>query len=135
MTIFSPVEDSTQVICLPPVRSLKQGFRVQFLKENCLTDEDIPACVKRSEHKVMTFAFDKVINDSYNPNPDVKKLYNNVVRPKLGALKNKQLQGGLSVILFGPSAERDHQLLQQSSDQNVALRCVSDLLAMRDHTT
>lgn len=83
----------------------------------------------------MTFAFDKVINDSYNPNPDVKKLYNNVVRPKLGALKNKQLQGGLSVILFGPSTERDHQLLQQSSDQNVALRCVSDLLAMRDHTT
>ena len=70
-------------MCAPPVNSRQIGINARFLKENLITDEDMPSVLNSVEQELQVYTFDKVINDTYAESGGIEKLYNTVIRPKI----------------------------------------------------
>ena len=80
--IFSTVDDSNYVVCVPPVATSQVGFSSKTLKQKVITVEDL-ACFDIKDQQCSIFNFDKVINDAYSSTFGVTKLYNKVVKHKI----------------------------------------------------
>jgi hypothetical protein len=63
--MFSPVDDSQTVMCIPPTNSTQVGFSGKYLRENLVTGEDVVRFNAEGQD-CSVFQFDRVINEMFN---------------------------------------------------------------------
>jgi len=131
--IFTTVDDSQYVVCTPPFSSSQVGFTKEHLKEKLQTPEDI-AQFDAQKQICQLYAFDKVVNDMYDPT-SITKLYNKVIKNKVSEQWPNQ---SLCVLLFGPSdpskTRKESGLLTCDAEFNLALKAAKELLTKSQET-
>ena len=80
--IFSTVDDSPYVVCVPPTATSQVGFNSRTLRTHLMTAEDL-SCFNTEQQYCQLYNFDRVINDCYSKGNTVNKLYSKIVKHKL----------------------------------------------------
>ena len=127
--IFSTVDDSPFVVCVPPTATSQVGYSAKKLRSNLMTAEDL-ACFNADSQHCQLYMFDRVINDCYTNGNTVAKLYSKIVKHRVS---EQWPHRSACVLMFGPSdlnkSRKESQLLSCDIDVNLALKTAKDLIA------
>ena len=80
--IFSTVDDTPYVVCVPPIATSQSGFNSRILRTQLMTAEDL-ACLNTGNQICQLYQYDRVINDCYTNGNTVAKLYSKIVKHRV----------------------------------------------------
>ena len=126
--IFSTVDDSPYVVCVPPVATSQVGYNSKTLRTQLMTAEDL-ACFNTESQQCQLYNFDRVINDCYSRGNTIGKLYSKLVKHRL---QEQWPEKSACVLMFGPSdlnkTRKESQLLNLDIEVNIALKTAKDFI-------